>query len=62
VKDQGDISIAVRPVLSARTRAKKYCSIHAYISRNPRKEVAYSALGIWIQEFHDRNFMTSILA
>ena|SRR5205807_10399474 len=59
---QGDISIAVRPVLSARTRAKKYCSIHAYISRNPRKEVAYSALGIWIQEFHDQYFGLKLLA
>jgi len=56
VQHQGDISITVRPLLSARARAKKYRSIQLYISGNPRKEVAYSALGIWIQEFHSRYF------
>src|SRR5207248_5476256 len=56
VKDQGDISIAIRPVLSACARAKQYRSIQLYISGNPRQEVAYSALGIWIQEFHDHYF------
>ena len=56
VQDQGDICVTIRPVLSARTRAKKYRSIQPNISRNPRKEDAYSALCIGIQEFHTRYF------
>jgi hypothetical protein len=40
MQDQGDISITIRPVLSARARAKKYRSIQPYINGNPRKEVA----------------------
>jgi len=52
MQDQCEIRIAIRPVFSAHPRAKQYCSIELYISGDPRKEIAYRTLGIWIQEFH----------
>ncbi len=61
VQDQGDIGIAVGSVLSTRARTKKYCTIQPYISGNPREEIAYGALGIWIQEFHSRHFVPANL-
>ena len=56
VQDQGNVSITIRSVLTARARAKKYRLLQLYIGGNPREEVAYRILGIWIQDFHSPYF------
>jgi hypothetical protein len=56
VEDKSDISVAIRSVLSPGSRAKKYRLIQPYVGGNPRKEIAYCFLCIWIQEFHKRYF------
>jgi hypothetical protein len=56
VQDQCKIRVAIRSVFSASPRAKQYCPLQLYVGGNPREEITYCTLGIWIKKFHKRHF------